>query len=105
VKFDRSDEGTHRDLTHHREDKAAVAATHTSEAQAAWDAIASAAPEGGSMPAPAGGEPAPPAPPPEHVRSALDILGEVMAAKAAGDQAMVDRLKAEMAQLQGDHPA
>ena len=73
-----------------------------------FEAIADAAP-GSPVPATpaagrAGASPAAPGQP-VPVQRSLEILQEVMAARAAGDTAEVARLKAEMARLQAERPA
>jgi hypothetical protein len=117
VKFDRSDMGIHRDLGHRKEDQAAVAAAHTQEAQAQFDAEANAAPgtsilrETGS---PAGGSPtasddqsvlaeisaaiaditATTAQMSAETSNTAETISAIKRARAAGDLAEVDRLKA-----------
>jgi hypothetical protein len=70
-----------------------------------FEAIADAAP--GSpvpgTPATARADAAP-AGPPEGLPRSIEILQEIMAARAAGDTAEVARLKAEMARLQAERP-
>jgi putative oligomerization/nucleic acid binding protein len=75
VKFDRSDPGIYRDLGHKKEDKAAVAAAHTAEAQAQFDAVARAAP-GTSVPSSS----RPPAEGRETASDASSVLSEISAA-------------------------
>lgn len=122
VKFDRSDMGIHSDLGHHQEDEAAVAAAHTEEAQAQFDAVARAAP-GTSVPP----EMAPPAGGAQIGSGEPSVLSEISAAlaeitaatarisveasdpakpssatrhaRAESERAEVDRLEAESARL------
>jgi Short C-terminal domain len=110
VKFDRADPGIHRDVTHRKQDKQAVAEANSQEAQARFDAVMKAPP--GTTPAP---DPASP------VRSAgltdvsaavaglsaavvgmaastanfSDTIDAIKRARASGDLAEVTRLKAE----------
>jgi hypothetical protein len=125
VKFDRSDMSIHRDLGHRKEDKAAVAAAHTQEAQAQFDAVAHAAP-GTSVPretgSPAGGAPTPSGDQPvlaeisaaiadiaaTTVRMSADssntaeTISAIRRARAAGDLAEVERLKGASNRLLAD---
>ena len=68
-----------------------------------FEEIAAAAPGSpvAAAPAPAGAG----SPPPEGLERNLEILNAVIAARAAGDTAEVERLKAEMARLQAERGA
>jgi hypothetical protein len=126
VKFDRSDPGIHRDLGHGKQDKEDVAAAHTVEAQRRFEAIADAMP--GTAPAaePDGASSLASSAPAESALGNESVLADISAAvtemaatvaglsastadvtdtidairraRAAGDLAEVQRLKAEFAQ-------
>jgi cobalamin biosynthesis protein CobT len=115
VKFDRDDPQLHKDISHRNQHKRAVAAAHSPEAQAQFDSVANAVP-GSAQPA---------TPPSQSSASAelssasaevssavaglsattasfVETMAAIKRAKASGDSAEVDCLKAEFAHSQGE---
>jgi hypothetical protein len=89
VKFDHDDPGTHRDLTHKRDDKQAVAEANSASELASFKAIAQSAP--GSRVAPTGGDSAAAgaASGQTPVQAALQLLSAGLASSAPAADAEV----------------